>query len=106
VVSAPVWPVWPARNAPRFNGGHSVWMGCGSELISMLLPLWFAKFTRDPTGTVTTLGVVPLGRMLTVAASPGRGLAVPPPPEGVPGDPLPPPQAASPGTANAMSTSE
>ena len=60
----------------------------------MLLPLWFTKLTLDPTGTVTLFGVTPLFRMVMVAASPGRGFVFPPPPpEGPPGEPLPPPQA-------------
>ena len=90
MLSTPVWPVWPGRTTPMFSGGQSVWIGCGSEVTSSLLLLWFTKLTRDPTGTVTTFGLTPLGRMVMVAASPGRGDVFPPPPFGLPGDPLPP----------------
>ncbi len=64
----------------------------------MLLPLWFAKLTRDPTGTVTTFGLTPLFKMLMVAASPGWGVGeFPPPPPGLFGEP---PAAAAGGQAN------
>ena len=74
------WDVrlWPEVRTPTFSAGHCVCSGCGSEFMLCDRVSLLTIVTREPTGTVTVFGEIPVDEMVNVAREmERRGLDLP-----------------------------